>query len=354
MRALVTVSLLAALAPLGCSTKPGGDPPPPSPSAVALAPASAPAATPAPPTSGIVEMVTRTFLRRRSADGAWHDETLAPPNPHGEIFRGMLTTGADVHAMGYAYTGVDGPDDGIVYKRDASGRWQRVFKVERKELGGGWASGPDDVYAAGVAVAHFDGKSWREIQIAKGSRASYRISGSGPKDVWAFSSEGTVFHFEGEGEWTPQADLKTAIQDGLVIDAKTAYAVGDGGAVFHRTGAAWKKEDSGLKGQLTQLWASGPSDVYAAGSALIHSTGDGKWSKVEVPGIGQPTQIAGRSSKDIWALGLSGIAHYDGSRWEPISLDVVQPAGTRGMVALDALSVTAGEVFVAGDVTTAK
>ena len=358
MRLALALSLLAALPILGCSNKPSsGDhlPPPPSLSAVIAATSDMPGlrgATAAPATSGVIEMATRSFLRRRGADGAWHEEALSPPNAHGEILRGIWSAGSDVYAAGYAYTGVDGPDDGLVYKR-VDGRWQRVFKVQRRELGGGWASGPDDVYAAGVAVAHFDGKAWREIQIDTIKPRSYRISGSGRNDVYAFADNGAVYHLEGNGAWTPEADLKTTIHDGLVINAKSAYAVGEKGAVFHRVDHAWKKEESGVSGQLTHLWASGPSDVYAAGSELVHTTGDGKWSKVTLARIGQPTQITGRAANDVWALGLAGIAHYDGSRWDPTALDAVQPKGAQGMVALDAIGVTAGDVFIAGDLTTA-
>ena len=46
------------------------------------------------------------------------------------------------------------------------------------------------------------------------------------------------------------------------------------------------------------------------------------------------------------------IAHHDGARWEPLSLDEVKPKGAQGMVALDAIAVIAGEVFVTGDSTT--
>ena len=137
-----------------------------------------------------------------------------------------------------------------------------------------------------------------------------------------------------------------------MINPDTAYAVGEGGAVFHRIKSAWKKEQSGATGQLTHLWASGPSDVYAAGSELVHSTGDGKWTKVEVPRIGQATQITGRAANDVWALGLGGIAHHDGARWEPLAIDAIRPTWAQGVVALDAIAVLAGEVFVTGDSTT--
>ncbi len=66
------------------------------------------------------------------------------------------------------------------------------------------------------------------------------------------------------------------------------------------------------------------------------------------PRISQPTQVTGRAANDVWALGLAGIAHYDGSRWEPFALEAIQPPGTKGMVSLNAIAVIAGEVFVAG------
>ncbi len=353
MRLILTLPLLVALPLLGCSTKPSGGAPPAARSASASA-SAAPSPSVETPTSGILDMVSTAFLRRRSADGIWHNEVLAAPNPHGEMLRAIWSAGSDVYVTGYAYTGVEGPDDGVVYKRQTNGRWQQVFKVNLKELGGGWASGPSDVYASGVAVAHYDGKSWREIEVSPGKRTSYRISGSGPKDVLAFDLTGTVHRLGDDGTWSQEADLKVPINDGLVIDPDTAYAVGEEGAVFHRIKRTWKRESSGVRDQLTHLWASGPNDVYAAGSVLVHSKGDGVWTPVIVPRVSQPTQVTGRAANDVWALGLAGIAHYDGSRWEPFALEAIQPAGTKGMVSLNAVAVIAGEVFVAGDSTTSR
>lgn len=355
MRLILTLPLLVALPLLGCSTKPSGGAPPAARSASASASASAsPSPSVETPTSGIFDMVSTGFLRRRSADGIWHNELLAAPNPHGEMLRAIWSAGSDLYVAGYAYTGVEGPDDGVVYKRQANGRWQQVFKVNLKELGGGWASGPNDVYASGVAVAHYDGKSWREIEVSPGKRTSYRISGSGPRDVLAFDLAGTVHRLGDNGAWSPEADLKVPINDGLVIDPDTAYAVGEDGAIYHRVKGTWKRESSGVRDQLTHLWASGPNDVYAAGSALVHSKGDGVWTSVIVPRISQPTQVTGRAANEVWALGLSGIARYDGSRWEPFALEAIQPAGTKGMVSLNAIAVIAGEVFVAGDSTASR
>src|SRR5512133_997875 len=115
MRLLLTLPLLVALPLLGCSTKPSaGDPPPPPPPSPSSRPSvaapppslSVRAGSPS-PTSGILEMTSKGFIRRRSADGVWHDEALIQPNAHGEMLRALWSAGSDLYLSGYAYTGVD-------------------------------------------------------------------------------------------------------------------------------------------------------------------------------------------------------------------------------------------------------
>src|SRR4051812_44877888 len=107
MRLVFTLPLLVALPLLGCSTKPsGGEAPRPSaspPAAASPPPSLSVVAGSPPPTSGILEMSSKAFIRRRSADGIWHDEALIQPNAHGEMLRALWSAGSDLYVTGYAY-----------------------------------------------------------------------------------------------------------------------------------------------------------------------------------------------------------------------------------------------------------
>lgn len=67
------------------------------------------------------------------------------------------------------------------------------------------------------------------------------------------------------------------------------YAVGLNGTIFHSTGDdVWTQQKTGRMNELTSVFGSSKSDVYAVeSSAVLHSTGDGRWTVV--PGIPSET-----------------------------------------------------------------
>jgi hypothetical protein len=67
------------------------------------------------------------------------------------------------------------------------------------------------------------------------------IWGSGPSDIYAVGTNGTLAHSTGDGTWTAQATETSA--------------------------------------NLTGIWGSGPNDIYVSVNAnvILHSTGSGDW-----------------------------------------------------------------------------
>jgi hypothetical protein len=92
-----------------------------------------------------------------------------------------------------------------------------------------WGSGPNDVWAVGSVMQHWDGISWSTLRSPFGARG---VWGSGPNDVWA---------------------------------------VDQGGGILHWNGTAWSPSSSGAS-SLSAIWGSGPKDVWAvgAGGTLLH------------------------------------------------------------------------------------
>jgi hypothetical protein len=124
------------------------------------------------------------------------------------------------------------------------------------------------------------------------------------------------------------------------------YVVGD--AILHSTGqGVWTKEDlPPMAGTLTSVWGSGPNDVYAVGpgATLLHRSNGGAWAQVSISAL--TTQglngVWGSGPADVYVVGDSAtILHFDGTSWSPSAVSLV----TGGDMALP---YTASLVAVAG------
>lgn len=80
---------------------------------------------------------------------------------------------------------------------------------------------------------------------------------------------------------------------------------------------AWKEN-----ADLESVWGSGPSDVWIAGSAVLHYDGT-SWTAVDAFAKQGFQDVWGSGPGDVWLVGITGrIRHYDGSTWSEV------PSGT--------------------------
>jgi cysteine-rich repeat protein len=201
----------------------------------------------------------------------------------GSAWHTMIEGGASVNATwatpGYGYAV---GENGTVYETQGTTTTTRVdpgtFTASLRAV---WASGPSDIWAVGVdgadsVVLHFDG-SWTETTVAPG--------GQGFSTVWGASS----------------SDI---------------YAAGLYGSTYHWNGSSWTAV---APGSVSQLWGTGPSDVYAIeaigqGPGLRHYDGMA-WSTVA--GV-SALSVWGNAPDDVFAVSNSGIVHFDGVAWSPV------------------------------------
>lgn len=73
-----------------------------------------------------------------------------------------------------------------------------------------WGSGPSDVWAVGSGgtIVHWDGSAWKLTPTAPATQNTLRgVWGSGPNDIWAVSRTDVIFHStgfaNGTATWTP-------------------------------------------------------------------------------------------------------------------------------------------------------
>jgi hypothetical protein len=206
----------------------------------------------------------------------------------------------------------------------------RPTGVKLKRL---WGAGPRDVWAVGDAgtILRFDGARWAEV--ASGTRHDLvAISGRAPGDAWAIGRHRTVLRLRGAA-WTPLVPAVDAsgryrwldlplpgdrpdaarsvprafthedwpyeraraaappeegeLEDLTVLPNGEAWLVGgitkrsvvgedisSTCIVGHYQGSYWLfDQDENDCGPLRQVWAAGPSDVWARGGDVVHWNG---------------------------------------------------------------------------------
>jgi hypothetical protein len=209
--------------------------------------------------------------------------------------------------------------------------WSNVGP-QANDLFGVWGSAPGDVWFVGAAgtVLHYGGSTFTAPDSATGVDLR-AVSGSAPDDVWAagFPDDGPteIIHWDG-AQWT-----RVAVEDGIKLlglaapSKADAWAVGyretptgGQGVILHWDGGTWSTVT--LPGapprELDGVWASGPGDVWVAGSydpsfdeedglAALHYDGS-TWSDIASPdgganGVGSLVGVWESTAGDVWFAG---------------------------------------------------
>jgi hypothetical protein len=216
-----------------------------------------------------------------------------------------------------------------------------------------WGSGPDDVYAAGERLLHYDGEVWEYVDvpersfkdvsgrahddvIAVGRRDDcLRFDGTAwtriqigddtnysavwmaelSEDVFAGSMEGSIYRFDG-ASWAKIASLKTsAVTDIWGSSAGNVWVVGgDNGTIVHYDGSEWRSFGDDFEAR--SIWGTGPNDVYAAGDAPLWHYNGTSWSRVKLDNVYPLNGVWCAPAGEVFAAGPNGrTLYYDGARW---------------------------------------
>ena len=179
-----------------------------------------------------------------------------------------------------------------------------------------WGSGPNDVWAAGSGgtIVHWDGSAWKPASPVPAVKNTFsHVIGTGPNDVWAISATDTIFRSTGwnggAATWTrmasPFADEYTLIP----ISAAWAHASGE-----MRLGGPSVYFDDG-------------QGNFAPHDQLVKTNVDGGVGWKPVTGTATIHAIWGASPDDVWIAG-------DNSQMEKwqlgMTLHGTRPAGGKG------------------------
>jgi hypothetical protein len=179
-----------------------------------------------------------------------------------------------------------------------------------------WGTTPDDVWLAGSGTAHWDGRTWREVE--RGGNDTV-LGGDGRGELWSVGFAGSMRRRDA-GQWQrldegPRAELRAGWEEG-----SSAWVAGS--AVLTRDpGGAWRESlripratFSAVAGTTGEVWA------FANGGAAARRGVDGAWQRV--PGAGfEVLRARVAAVDDVWAIGAVTSAHWDGSAWTSVPLE---------------------------------
>lgn len=284
--------------------------------------------------------------------GAFTAETSPTPQT---LYAVWATAGGQAFAVGAG---------GTILHRDGA-TWSAIASPTTVDLTGVWGSSSGDVWAVGGSlILHWNGTSFT-IAYDRMAGALRGISGSAASDVWVTGSgrepdddyAALLLHWDGtswsesyvcnpEGTRFASGGWIASLTDIWGLAGGAFFAVGgcQSGASFIPYGYVAQKASGGAWGDtpgfgfglplgkfrpLRTIWASSPSDVWAASASetvtgatepptMLHFDGTA-WSPSPQSITVGILDLGGTAQSDVWAVGKGGKRlHFDGTTWTAV------------------------------------
>ena len=241
------------------------------------------------------------------------------------------------------------PDGDRADSAQPAGTWTKATSPLTHTFWGVWGSGPDDVWAVGVAgkILHYSSGTWTEVP--SGVTVDIRgVWGTSATDVWAAGSDGWVLHYNGTSWAKTQVGTDDYFNVGGDKTTGETWIVGDGGKILHNKGSGWVDESvSGVTSMLMGIWAQSATDVWVVGwqDTILHYDGM-SWTKDPSGTGGNLEAVWATSAQDVWVVGKQSVLRRKNNAWN------TEPTmGTQGMFTnWQAVGGTgASDVWVVGD-----
>lgn len=182
-----------------------------------------------------------------------------------------------------------------------------------------WGFAPDDLYAAAGALLHWDGTSWAVVAGTESFGATAVWGTSGGELFVGDQSNSQVHRWDGV-QWTTAFTQVVEVTDLWGSSSTDVWAAGIFG-LWHWDGVAWTDAATNEVDSATGLWGFGPDDVWAVDDFGVLARWNGSaWIDMLPVDDDQfeddHTRVWGSSPEDVWAVGDGGlISHWDGAGW---------------------------------------
>lgn len=226
----------------------------------------------------------------------------------------------------------------------AAGSW-RTERLPRSEWCSSTTARSSTDILAGATSVFFrsDGSTWTVNPTgAPGAFAHMSTSATGH----SFAVLGTtVYRFEG-GTWVAMPTGSPQVLRWVWASGPSdIFAAGGQGTVMHYNGTSWAKLETGTTANLNAVWGSSPTNVFFAGSSasggvILRYNGAGFTSANPTPRALR--SIHGRSPNEVYAVGdLGTIVRFDGTAWSAENSGISD-------VLMDVWATSGGDVYVVG------
>lgn len=239
------------------------------------------------------------------------------------------------------------PSKGGVIERFRAGLVERY--AVPGQIHGFWGSAPDDVWAVGDTIQHWDGSCWTQVLVPPSQLRA--VWGTASTEVWAGGFDGVLLRWDGQS-WQPQDPgtddgvlaIWASAPDDLWVVTNDLGVVGNG-AIRRWDGLQWTDM---MTGRFYSIWGSGSDDVWVVdsrGAGLQRFDGLG-WSRVTAPL--DLVSVWGTGPDDIYGVTMAGqVLERDGQSWR-VAFEVTD-ANLRYDKRLFALAGVGGTRWAAGD-----
>jgi len=193
--------------------------------------------------------------------------------------------------------------------------WQRQSLLEAV-----WGSGPNDVWAVGNVVLHYDGSQWTELPeyTSKGMSA---VWGTGPSDVWMVSILGTTHHYDGSTWKSVPSGTTRSLYTITGSSASDAWVGGQYGTLLRWNGTAWATTTGPTTDALGSLSCAASNDCWllpfaykeVSGKTLYHWDGI-RWNKQSGTPDRSFFSVTAVSASEVWLTGPTTF-RFDGTAW---------------------------------------
>jgi hypothetical protein len=222
---------------------------------------------------------------------------------------------------------------GEVYWYDGFGWSELISSPAPGPLRSMWGPASTAIFATGMTtagdaafVARFTGQGWT-AGYSSAADTLHALHGRSPDDLWAVGT--AIVHYDGTA-WT-RRPVPGATARAVWAAAPGVAFIGDENGAIHRIDTTATQLGNPLGVPIRVLFGFGPDDAYAgdANGTVLRWNGS-QWSFAAQLGPAPIAAMGGSGPDDLWVAG--GVyAHFDRGAWEVLDDDQALAAGTVGL-----------------------